>query len=158
MAESALPHGLRPAVTVPSAATRPGTGTPVAEPAGIDPIAVALLLVIVAIGLVAWWWHRRTSGRQSGAPTDAADWVALSDTLGQPDWYPRLGQCLCQRHGTGLGGNEDVARLLAIATGRDAGGDWAALQRHWEWATYGGYPGRQDDHRSDLATARRGWP
>ena len=148
----ALPHGLRPAIGVPAAPAGASTQT-------VDPLAVSLLLGVLALGILAWWWSRHSPVRRTRAAPDSSDaWDSLTLTAGQPDWYARLGRCVSVRYGQGLGDNRDVAAVLDVAVRRDATGAWAALQRRWEWAIYGGYPGGSDDHRTDLATAGKGWP
>ena len=149
--EIALPHGLRPAIGVPDS---PGTAGP-----NVDPLAIGLLLGVLALGIVAWWWSRRRPVSRKRSTADSGDaWTSLALTAGQSDWYVRLGRCVSVRYGQGHGDNLDVAAVLDMAVRRDASGAWAALQRRWEWAIYGGYPGGVDEHRTDLATAGKGWP
>jgi hypothetical protein len=154
MTDSALPHGLRPAIAVQAAAKALG---PTADP--VDPIMVVLIAALLLLGMAAWWWSRRlVPVRRVTGLDDAAGWQQLAASAGDLDWYERLGRRISVRYGNGHADNGDVSALLTIAARRDATGAWAGLMRRWEWALYGGYPGLAGEHRSDLTVAQRGWP
>lgn len=142
-----LPHGMRPAV-----------GTSGAMPAGAGDTATSFLLLagVMLLGLGWLWWQGRAARTTQGtAQRDTRDrWTHLASTVGQPDWYQRLGETLVREHGDGSG----PGAWLAKAAARDATGGWGIVARHWEWAVYAGHTGSAEVHASDLALVRRGPP